>query len=507
MSRRYGSFITLAIAIAYLFLGPSVAFAQQSERSITVAESGNIASLDPTLYSETAPINLALNIGDPLVAVQDGEIVGVLAETWESPSPDHYILHLRRDVVFHDGTPFTAADVEFTLERILDPETRSGLLPYIALIEEVQAVDDYTVDIKLSEPQVTFLYNLSRGVVMISKQAFEALGAETFGERPVATGPFMVRSWDRTSSWVLEANPQYWRGRPEIDVVTFRVIPEVSTQLAGLLAGDIDITSSIGYETADLVERSPGVRVEMATGLFQEMIVLDTTKPPLDDVRVRRALNHAIDVDEIIAGVYQGRGQRTTHPFTSAVFGYNPNIEPYQYDPELARQLLQEAGYGEGFTIDLIYPAGGGSTGAMGRLAEVVASYFAEVGVTVRISAPERIEHGRRVYSQGTMEGMAIAQLINRVGDADFGIALYFDESRRDFWFKDPGLVGPVRAQLEATDREARLEILQELAVYLHDQAPWVYIAEVPLLYGVNDDLEWTARADQTIQIYGARFR
>lgn len=507
MSRRYGSFIALAFVLAFLVLGSSIALGQESVRAITVAESGNIASLDPTLYSETAPINLALNIGDPLVAVQDGEIVGVLAQSWESPSPDHYILHLRQDVVFHDGTPFTAEDVKFTLERILDPETRSGLLPYIALIEDVEVVDDHTVDIRLSEPQVTFLYNLSRGVVMVSKQAFESMGAEAFGEQPVATGPFKVRSWDRTSSWVLEANQQYWRGPPEIDVVTFRVIPEVSTQLAGLLSGDIDITSSIGYETADLVERSPGVRVEMATGLFQEMIVLDTNKPPLDDVRVRRALNHAVDVDEIIEGVYQGRGQRTTHPFTSAVFGFNPNIEPYEYDPELARQLLEEAGYGDGFTIDLIYPAGGGSTGAMGRLAEAVASYFAEIGVTVRISAPERIEHGRRVYSQGTMEGMAIAQLINRVGDADFGLALYFDEERRNFWFRDPGLVDPVRAQLEATDRGERLAILQELAVYLHEQAPWVYIAEVPLLYGVNDELEWSARADQTIQIYGARFR
>src|SRR5690606_14680446 len=115
------------------------------------------------------------------------------------------ILHLRQDVVFHDGTPFTAEDVEFTLERILDPETRSGLLPYIALIEDVEVVDDHTVDIRLSEPQVTFLYNLSRGVVMVSKQAFESMGAEAFGEQPVATGPFKVRSWDRTSSWVLEA--------------------------------------------------------------------------------------------------------------------------------------------------------------------------------------------------------------------------------------------------------------------------------------------------------------
>lgn len=495
--------LTAALFLTLFFCG----LAQSELRTITVAENGNLDNLDPTLFTTTAPINLAMNIGDPLVRVVNGEVVPVLAESWDSPTPDRYVLHLRKGVLFHDGSPFTAQDVKFTLDRILDPATRSGLLPYVALIESVEVIDDHTVEIQLSEPQVTFLSNLARGIVMISKDAFERLGAGGFAEAPVATGPFKVASWDRTTSWVLEAHDEYWQGRAEIDRVIFRVIPEVSTQVAGLLAGELDITSSIGYDTAELIDRSTRARTEMATGLYQEMVILNTNHPPFDDVRVRRALNHAIDFDAMIEGVYRGMGTRTTHPFTSSVFGFNPDIQAYEYNPDLAQQLLSEAGYADGFRAELLYPAGGGSTGAMGRASEVISAYLAEIGVVVSISAPERVEHSRRVYSDGTMDDMAIAQLITRTGDADFGLALYFDEGRRNHYFRDSTLTELVRQQLEETDLEARQAKLNEIAQYLHDQAPWIFIAEVPLLYGVSERLEWTASPDQVIYLYGARVR
>lgn len=473
-------------------------------KSITVAAEAKLDSLDPTLYTQITANNLAMNIGDPLVALDKGRVVGVLAKSWEIVSGDTYVLHLREGVRFHDGTELTSADVKFTLDRILDPKTRSALAPYIALIKSVEETGRYTVTIRLSKSQVTFLQYLTRGIVIISKAAFESMGADAFGQKPVATGPFKIQSWNRTSEWVLAANENYWQGRPAIDRATFRVIPEISTQLAGLLSGELDI-AAFGYESADLIARSRTARVEAVTGLYQEMMVINTNRPPFNDIRVRKALNHAVDVDGLIASVYRGRGQRTAQPYTSDVFGYEPSLKPYAYNPAEAKRLLAEAGYPNGFTAQLVFPASGGAIGTLGRAAEVIAANLGAVGIKVNLISPDSVEHSRQVYSDGTMANLGMAQLINRIGDADFACSLYFDSNRRAHFFRAPALDDLLTKQLQETDPDKRLPILKQIGKFLHEQVPWVYLAEVPLLYGVSNRLEWRARPDQVVQLYGAR--
>jgi peptide/nickel transport system substrate-binding protein len=325
---------------------------------ITVALNTNsIITLDPAMHRDRKTETVIRNIFDGLVTrTTKDRVVPELASGWQQTSPTTYEFKLLRGVVFHNGDPFTADDVVFTFTRVLregaiagQSSPRRGLL---GPLQRVEKIDDYTVRFVLENPFPAFLQALVHFQI-VPKRYIEQVGDKTFAERPVGTGPFQFVGGTLDSRIILQRFPRYYGGSPAIPPVgvapaagaIFRMIPEPSTRVAALKAGEVHIIEEVPVDLLPDLERDPNVYVKTTQGTRVYAVELNNARPPFNDPRVRRALNYAVNWDSILKAIYKGYAHRVATAFLPSGFGFNPNIRPYPYDPNRAKQLLREAGY------------------------------------------------------------------------------------------------------------------------------------------------------------------
>jgi len=309
--------------------------------------SDRILSLDPANYRDRETETVIRNMFDGLVTrTPDGEVVPELAESWEVVDEVTYIFHLREGVKFHNGEDLTADDVVFTFERILAPDgmngqpsPRAGLL---GPLEKVEKLDDYTVKMTLSTPSPVFLQLLPHTQI-IPQEYYQQVGFEGFGQAPVGAGPFRFVSGTLNSEVVLERFDGYWDGPPPLKQVVFRMMPEPSQRVGALKAGEVHIIQEVPPDSAESLRQEPGIQIQVAEGTRLYQIELNNQR--ITDPRVRQALNYAVNWDEILSELYQGYARRVPTAMLPSGFGYNPEVEPFPYDPDKARALLEEAGY------------------------------------------------------------------------------------------------------------------------------------------------------------------
>jgi peptide/nickel transport system substrate-binding protein len=349
-------------------------------------------------------------IGASLVArhPDTGEYVPYLAESWtKSPDGLTYEFKLRKDVKFHDGTPLTAQDYAYTFMRAIDPATKSPTAGQTLVgLKSAEAVDDYTLRLNMAMPNSVLMDSLSNTCYLqpLPKAAVEKMG-DDFGRNPVGAGPFKFKEWATGEKIVLERNPDFnWGpafthgGAPYIETVEFRIIPEYATRVAALESGDVDLAD---VETKDVkrIEDLGKYRVYKSispgSGIHVEM---NSTRPPFDDLRVRQALNYAVDRNAIVQAVSNGLGVPLYGPLTPSTLGYWPGAQyvGYQYDPAKAKALLTEAGYkpnasgimekdGKPLAFTLL------TYGTQGKTGEILQQQFKDIGVQVTL---QNVEYG-----------------------------------------------------------------------------------------------------------------
>src|SRR2546425_648894 len=271
----------------------------------------------------------------------------MLAESWRIVNDTTWEFKLRKGVKFHNGEPFTASSVKATIDYALDPASKShfGAAAYWGLVREVQVVDDHTARFLTKQPWPNLIdsASLTNALIMPAK-ALRELGPEKLAQQPIGTGPFKFVEWKRDERLVLERNPDYWQGPADASRVTFRFIPELSARLAALLSGEIDVMKDVPPHVVEAVDRSGRAKVRTAVSSRINYLALVTLKPgPMQDLRVRRAMSHAVDVDELIANVLQGRASKICGPLSPANVDYAP-VECYKHDPARAQVLFKEAG-------------------------------------------------------------------------------------------------------------------------------------------------------------------
>ncbi|MBC7223007.1 MAG: hypothetical protein H5T59_01810, partial [Anaerolineae bacterium] len=324
-----------------------------------------------------------------------------LAEEWEfSEDGKEVTFRLREGVRFHDGTPMDAEAVAFTFRRFQEKGAANPLATGVQDIASVEAVDEYTVRFVLKAPSPTFLGTLSLPYAgIISPAAVETYG-EDFGLHPVGTGPFRLKAWEAGTSIVLERNPDYaWgppvvenRGAPYLDEVRFLFIPDAATQLAALEAGEVDILFVNNPAHVEKLRANPDVNLNEVTLNSLIYLGFHCAKPPFDDVRVRQALAHAVDKEEILKVALGGVGQVAFAPLAPTLPGFDPSLKAYElgYDPERSKSLLEEAGFVLG--DDGVWERDGQALQAVlltstrapnGDIATVLQDQFARVGVQV----------------------------------------------------------------------------------------------------------------------------
>ena len=355
--------------------------------SITIAQGVEPPGLDPTTATSTAiPRVVYSNVLEGLVKIdRNGKIAPALARDLKiSKDGKEYTFVLKRGVKFHDGKSFDAEDVKFTFERLMDEKTGTAHREYYKDIDSVQVVNSHTVKIKLKNVNSMFLFNLARpDSIIVNKQAVDKMKSV-----PVGTGPFKFVEWMPGDHITLTKFGDYHRkGIPYLDKVTFKFIGDPSAQIASLKAGDIDaIAYDVSPENALLLEKDPKFKV--LNGYTTTKVILSTnnSRKPFNDVRIRKAMAHAIDRSALIKGAMSGYGV----PIGSHMDPGNPyyiNLtSAYPYDPQKAKQLLTEAGYPNGFEAVIKLPE---RYAYARRTGEIMTDMLSQVGIKLKIELTE----------------------------------------------------------------------------------------------------------------------
>lgn len=481
--------------------------ADESDGGVLVfGRGGDSTSLDPSRTTEGETFKVTKNIFETIVDFEDGgtEIVPGLAHDWEvSDDGLTYTFELEEGVQFHDGTDFNADAVVKNFERWSAGD--EATFPYYAsmfggfgddeshVIESVEADGDTTVTFTLKRPQAPFLKNLAMDMFAISSpEAFESMDDDEYEQNPVGTGPFTFVEWKRNDSITIEKNDNYWKeGLPKLDRVVFRSIPDNSARLNALTSGEIDLADGINPSDGQQVEDNPDLQLIERPSMNVGYLGLTVTREPFDNKLVRQAMNHAIDKQGIIDAFFEGRADIAVNPMPPSIEGYNEDIPGYDYDPEKAKELLEEAGYGDGFEMELwAMPVPRPYMPDGQKVAELMQKNLADVGIEAKI-----VSHEWATYLDLAEQGEADAFMLGWTGDngdPDNFLYVLLDEdnigSNNYTFFKNDDMHDLfIDAQTEI-DQDKRNEMYKEAQEIIYEEAPWVPLAHsTPLLAATKD--------------------
>jgi peptide/nickel transport system substrate-binding protein len=415
---------------------------------------------------------------------EDLNVVPDLAESWEVSSDGKtYTFHLRRAVKWHDGKEFTADDVKFTYEKILDPEVASPLKPYFELVEKIDVVDDYTLRIQLSKPYAPFLEKLVVGIVPKHLLDGKDIKTAEFNHNPVGTGPFKFVEWKKGERLVMEANPDYFLGKPEVDRVVVTFIPDENTRLLQIVKGEVD-GAFLPPKLASKAESSEVQVFTVPTGEWCG-IALPYENPLFRDRNLRQAIAYAIDKQAIVDNVLEGKGEPTSIPFRSNHWAFNPKAKRYSPDLEKAKTLLAASGWedtdgdgildknGEPLCFTLMYPA---DDVLRKDICTAVRTDLREVGIDVELAGLSWEQIKPRMYQDATLFFFAT------VYDPDDQYPIWHSEFIGQGWWNPTcfrnGTVDELLEKGRATmDKQKRREIYGKLQEILAEEQPMVFIA------------------------------
>lgn len=453
------------------------------------------ATLDPATSYDVDSWSVVHSVYDALVQYgPDGSLQPLLAETLTSPDPLTWEVALRPDLRFHNGEPLDAEAVAFSIERIKDPLTKSQVAANFRVIEAVDVVDSLRARLRLSAPAPWLPAQMAAWLAVLPPR-YAGDPANDPAIRPIGTGPYRFVGWERGREIRLEVNRDYFpaspKGRPIADVVRFRPVPDPSTRVADLLSGASGLVRAVPVDQVAAVEAGASVVTQPLSG--SAWIRIPTDVAPFSDVRVRQALNYAVDVETIVAALLAGNGQRLPNFFVEGGLGWNADLKPYPYNPERARALLAEAGYPDGFDTELAY-----ATTERQQIVAAVAGQLSEVGVRTTIqpveiatfnatwtdpaTAPLRFATWRPMFDPYTL----LSLIVSNAGFL----------SRHD----NPTLQPTLEAAAVEPDPAVRAKLYRDLGQGLRDEPAAIYLYRTTAFYGVARTVPaWTARADDYI--------
>ncbi len=449
------AFVQSAIAVGLTpvlagYLGRNPAAAQSAPGGLTITLPRTIVALDPhgaQAVEETTAV-VSSHIHDTLTTrnPETGEILPRLAERWEMTDPTTWIFTLRSGVTFHNGAPFTSADVKASLDRLIALE--GPLAPLWAGVTSVEAPDPLTVRI---------LTGTTIGTIPVSATLLfvaPAAGLENpdFFQNPYGLGPYQFVSWTPDSQLEMTSNPAYYGGAPGLSTITIREIPEQSARSTSLETGEIDFTYGISPDQLPALRENADLTIASTPSFRYYFIWFNATREPFTNPQVRRALIHALDIDTMVTDLMTDVAVRAQAPIPTTVFGSVPQT-PYAYDPELAMSMLAEAGFPDGFETSIQWNPGAAPQDR--ELLLTMLAYWEAIGVRVN-----NLEKERAVWLEDLLAlnwDLNFQDNTVRTGDADFTLRRLYTSSANRTGYANPELdkiLAAAAASSEATERE-----------------------------------------------------
>ena len=364
--------------------------------TLKVGLASGALSMDPYAHNETATNSILSNIFDTLVAFdKDINTHPGLAVSWSNPSPTEWLMKLRKDVKFHNGSKFNADDVIFSFNRVKTWD-KSGFKGKVSAIDKVEKIDEYTVKFTTPKPFPVFLRKLTY-VSILDKESLEGKNDQWIGLNPIGTGPYKLTSWSKGDHIKMDVNKDHWRGVAKFDKVLFRPLTNNATRVAAILSNEVHIINRVPVVDVNRVKSNDKLDFFVQPGLRLIYLQMDQDrdkspfikshdgKNPLKDVRVRKAIYYGINEDAIVKYVMKGFAKPAAQLSPAAVFGHDASIKRADFNPEKAKALLAEAGYPDGFEIQLDSPNNRYINDA--QIAQAVASSLAKIGIKVKVNA------------------------------------------------------------------------------------------------------------------------
>jgi peptide/nickel transport system substrate-binding protein len=469
-----------------------IQLATRPDTLVIAMDISDAVSMDPAVAYEFTSVMVVNQLYDKLVDFEPPDLTRVVpevAESWSySPDGTLWTFKIRQGIKFANGDPLTAKDVEYSLRRVLIlSKTAAWLLQqFIAKPEDIVATDNYTLTIKLKEKVAPDLFlsvlAFTTSAVVNPREA-EAhasgndMGSGWLTDHSAGSGPYILEKWDRNSEIVLRANPNYWRGPPSIKTIIIKHVPEPATQMLLLQKGDVDIAFGLTIDQIQQLKNVKGIRILEYPVLQLAYIGMNVNNTYLSNEKVRTAIKYAIDYDGIIRDILKGGAMKVQTIIPYPLLGFNP-ATPYYRDVNKAKQLLAEAGYPNGFDIELAYPAG---AHPQEEIAQKIQRDLAEVSIRVTLRPMAAAEMYQK-YRQQSLQ-LVLAGWGSDYPDPDNNAKAFGDYrikqlAWRNMWYDDK-VADLVEKAYKELDRSTREALYKQITDYILEHGPYAVLYQV----------------------------
>lgn len=452
------------------------------------------SSLDPHKQWNPDSYYVYRNVFDNLVTRNDaGEIAPQIATQWKYNSDAEIVFDLRDDVKFHDGTPLTAKDVAFSINRIINPAFASPQLSQFNKIVSAAATGDHQVTVKTNGAYPALLAQLVK-LSIVPQHVVEAKGDDGFNAAPVGSGPYKFVNWQRGVSVTLERNDGYWGEKGAFKTAEFRAVPDAATRIANLQAGTTDLAVGLDADLAAQIENSATAKPLSVLTERVGYVKLNANLPPFDDKRVREAVARAIDKEAITQGLLGGVDKPVDQMVTTSHFGYVDGIKGYAYDPEKAKELVKEAGATGKAVSFATAPA------FDQRIVQAIAQMIGDTGLTVNIEMTDMATYLKRAQSEPKIQpAIAFGRWSCACQDADGVLFPLLHSSSSWSSTSNPTINAALEDARGTLDEKKRLEDYKTVSTFIAEDVPLVPVYQAAIIYGAAKQLEWKPTANESL--------
>ncbi len=495
MKRSYFFFVLSC----FLAVSAACTGIQRDPEAITVILKAEPVGLDFMRSSLDDTMSVCRNIHGMLFDPQeDASVKPALAKEWEQIDDLTWKITLQEDATFHNGEPVTAKAVEFSFNRVFDPDIQCPHKGKLSAFKEVNVVDEYTFTITSEKPFAPGLNILGLYLPIVPPEYIKTVGNAKYNTNPVGSGPYKLEKWVRGESVNLERFEDYYGPKPYYKKVIFRAVPEGASRVAALLTGEADVISGIAVHQRKTIEESGKAYLTPQMGVMP-YLGLNTYEAPFDDKRVRQAANYSVNKELLNRALFNGKAILCAGPISPRTFGADMDLKPYPFDPQKSKDLLKAAGYPNGIEVRLAYPT---DMAQIQEQAEAIAADLAKGGIKVMLEPFERAVMWQR-YQEGKHQ-MYIYWWDDAPEPDRYMYSLFHSKSR-DYYYRNPAIDILLDRGRTILNREDRAVIYNEIDRLLYDDAPWVYLWVVPDVYGVANNVLYQGNRDGFLAMWIAR--
>lgn len=487
--RRHSLLAAAAVTLAFLLPATSPAVAQE-KTMINAALTAEPQSLDPLIDTDIPALNVFYNVFDQIVGIDAaGKVAPRLASEWTaSDDLKTWVFKIREGAKFHDGSAVTAEDVVFTFDTAMtNPASRLG--GYLTVVDKVEATGPLEVTFTLKSSLAPFDRQVTL-VPIVSKAAYEKLGAAQFAKTPVGSGPYSVESWNSGASITLKRFDDYWGPKGTFETVVFQPVPDETTRANSAQSGDLDVVL-LGPASVPAVRASGAVNVVDQPANRILYVGFNSNAKWLDDPNIRKAVDYAIDRQALSARLLNGAVTPTAQLIAPATFGYDSSISATAYDPEKAKELVAASGY-DGSPLTLTYASAG--LPQIDQIAQAVGFFMNEAGLTVTF---DPLEYNTIInnWFSNQLPGVYIMAYAPTILDADLPFTHLLKSGGPGYSFT-PDIDKLIEAQVAEPNSEERAKLLSEISKKVNEATFYAPLFTDTYTYAVANGVKWTPRPD-----------